>query len=312
MGIAYLPLYGKTYFHHHTMKIALQILVFLLISVSTFAQTEYVGFIGTFSIEFVTKIYSEGAVNAVYAYTRVDEPILLAGTLQKGKLIFFEKDRNDKNSASLSFDSFDEQAATLQGTWTELKTGKQLPVTLNKIFKIGDKDDRENGSHEIIQGASFRNKYFKLIISRAKDGYGVRVAGVKIFEKKTDRLLQTIRMDCELIGINSISIDDYNFDGISDFSVFEQSYAGPNTSSLYFLYAPLKKRYIQSSFSGVSLEFDTAAKRIFEHNQCCAGLQHTTAIYKVVKNKMVLIEQHCYKWDEQKQDLVERKMSVCE
>ncbi len=97
-----------------------------------------------------------------------------------------------------------------------------------------------------------------------------------------------------------------------DFSVFESSYAGPNTSRLYFLYDPKSKSYFESGFTGVSLEFDSKTKRIFERNQCCAGTSVTTAEFKVVKNKMVLIKEHCFKWDEKKQELVERKIKDCQ
>jgi hypothetical protein len=91
-----------------------------------------------------------------------------------------------------------------------------------------------------------------------------------------------------------------------------RSYAGPNTSSLYFLYNTKTKKFFNSGFDGSSLEFDAKEKRIYERNQCCAGTVHTSAVYKVVKNKMVLIEQHCFVWDEKKQDLVERKMKDCQ
>jgi hypothetical protein len=45
-------------------------------------------------------------------------------------------------------------------------------------------------------------------------------------------------LECQLSVLNKISIDDNNFDGIADFSVFEQNYAGSITSNLYFLFTP--------------------------------------------------------------------------
>src|SRR5690606_37054635 len=129
-----------------------------------------------------------------------------------------------------------------------------------------------------------------------------RVIGIRIFEKKTDKLLQEISLDCQLWGLNSVSVGDYNFDGIEDFSVFEQSYAGPNTSSVYFLFDPVTNRYFDSGFTGTSLEFDEKSKRIYEHNQCCAGRSHMNAEYKIVDNKMVLVEQSCLEYDEEIDD----------
>jgi hypothetical protein len=104
---------------------------------------------------------------------------------------------------------------------------------------------------------------------------------------------------------------DFNFDGITDFSIFESSYAGPNTSSLYFLYNPKTKKYFESGFSGTSLQFDEKGKRIIETNQCCAGSSVTTAEYKVIKNKMILEKERCFKWNDKKQALVEQKVSKC-
>ena len=61
-----------------------------------------------------------------------------------------------------------------------------------------------------------------------------------------------------------------------------------------------------------AIDFYSKAKRIYERNQCCAGSQITTAEYKVVNNKMVLIKERCFKWDEKKQELIERKLKDCE
>src|SRR3712207_8121262 len=44
-----------------------------------------------------------------------------------------------------------------------------------------------------------------------------------------------------------------SFDGLVDFSVFESSYAGPNTSSIYILAIPNSEKYVVSDFSGTSL-----------------------------------------------------------
>ena len=131
------------------------------------------------------------------------------------------------------------------------------------------------------------------------------MGGIIIYQKKTDRLIQTIELDCQLFGIDNVSVGDYNFDGIEDFSVFEASYAGPNTSSIYILRKPNSDQYLKSNFSGASLEFDNDSKLIYEHNQCCAGRSHMNAIYKVVNNEMVLVEKKCLEYDDEKEDFIE-------
>ena len=210
------------------------------------------------------------------------------------------------------FKNFNSKSNNIEGVWKDISSNKELKITLTKSFDIDFGDSIEWKNKELLHPTSLKDKYFKLIISKEKNRFYASVTGLKIFEKKTDKLIQQIDLECQLWGLDNISIDDYNFDGISDFSVFEQSYAGPNTSRLYFLYNPKTKKYFESDFGGISLEFNSKTKRIFERNQCCAGSIVTTAEYKVIDNKMVLIKEHCFKWDEKKQKLVERKMKDCQ
>ena len=276
------------------MKDFILIIVFFYSAIISFGQTTYIGFIDKYPIELlINDTNYDGQINAVYCYSNYDEPINLSGNLKTGKLNLFEKDSKEKNTASLKFEDFSMNKDNLEGIWTDLKTEKSLNI---KLTKSTDSD------FGIMQPISFPNKYFRLIISGSSS-----VVGIKIFEKKTDKLLQKFNVDCQFWGLNNINVDDFNFDGIDDFSVFESSYAGPNTSHLYFLYNPKTKKYFESSFSGTSLEFDAVKKQINETNQCCAGSSIMQATYKVVKNNMVLIKTNCLKYDEKKQEHVKVK-----
>jgi len=294
------------------MRKTIFILTIILTTSSLYCQTMFSGFIDKNPIEFVAEISTDGVASAIYAYSDKDEPIVISGTLKNKELTLYEKDANKKNSAKLTFNKFDSTNSKHEGIWTDLTTNKELKITLDKTFEINFGDSIEWEDREILQPVSLDKKYFKLIVSKKKGEFFATVTGVKIIEKKTDKLNQKLKVDCRLIGLNNISIGDFNFDGILDFTIFETSYAGTNTSSLYFLYDTKSNKYIDSGFSSVSLEFDNKAKRIYERNQCCAGSQITTAEYKVVKNKMVLIKEHCFKWDEKKQELIERNIKDCE
>lgn len=142
-----------------------------------------------------------------------------------------EKDSTGQLKAILTFENFDKESDRLEGVWKDLKDDRQLPIHLTKNFDIDYGNDIEWTGREIIQPVSLRNHYFKLVVSKEKDSFSARVTGLTILEKKTDKLLQEFDVSCRLLGLDNISIDDYNFDGVDDFSVFEQSYAGPNTSS---------------------------------------------------------------------------------
>lgn len=216
------------------MKQSIQIIL-LLISLNLFGQTVYSGFIETSSVEWVTQIYSDGVAQAVYVYSDYDKPVLIEGNYNQKDLIFTEKDTKGNDKAILIFEDFDLKNNQIEGVWKNLKTKEVLKINLTKDFDIDYGDNVEWVNREIIQRASLKNQYFKVVISKKKGVFYPWVTGVKIFEKETDQLIQQIDLDCDFRGLESISIGDYNFDGLEDFSVFESFYAGPNTSSLYFL-----------------------------------------------------------------------------
>lgn len=282
-----------------------QILIFLTLTFSTFhlfGQTSYKGFIGENPIDLVTYIFSDGDARAFYVYTKLDNPIRTNGTLKNGLLTLIEKNSLGKARASLTFKGFNTKSSRLEGIWKETGSDKELKISLTKSFSIDYGDSIEWQDRELLQPVSLKDKYFKLMISKKKGDFFARVKGIKIFGKKTDQLLQQFSVDCELSDLDEVSIGDYNFDGFIDFSIFEHSYAGSNSSSLYFLYNPKTHKYFESSFVGTSLDFDPKTKRIYEHNECCAGQSLMTAEYKVVRNKMVLLKKTCIEYDDKIND----------
>jgi len=284
------------------MKRTSTILTVILLTINLYGQTSYSGYIDKYPIELVTNIYSDGVARAFYIYTKIDDPIKIDGTLKNGLLTLIEKDSSGKSKATLIFNDFKLENTNVEGVWKDLKSNKELKITLTKSFEIDYGDSIEWNNKELIQPASLKDKYIKLIISKEKGSFYASVTGIKLFEKKTDKLIQQISLECQLWGLDNVRIDDYNFDGFKDFSVFEQSYAGPNTSSLYFLFNPKTGKYFRSSFEGTSLEFDQKTKRIYEHNQCCAGRSVMNAEYKVVNNKMILLKKTCLEYDEKTED----------
>lgn len=269
-------------------------------------QVCYTGFIDKYPIELVANVYSDGATSATYMYSNFDTPIPLNGGLRDGILTLNERDAQGTPTATLTFPSFDPKTKSVTGTWKNLANGHELPITLKKQFELNDQDPSPK---DWLQSASMEDRYFRITVS-SKDGYP-RVSAVKVFLKQTDELFQAIELDCQFLGVDNVSVDDYNFDGVEDFAVFEASYAGANTSKIYFLYNPRSRHYYKSTYSGISLSFNQKTKTITESNQCCAGTRRRTTIYKVVDNKMVMVEEHCFRWDQEKGELVERPLNEC-
>ncbi|NQY31492.1 MAG: hypothetical protein HRT69_18745 [Flavobacteriaceae bacterium] len=282
-------------------------LFLVMSSLNGMGQSSYSGFLGKSPITLVTYHYSDGVSRAFYVYDKYDTPIIINGNLNEQELQLFERNPKGEILASLNFLNFKKEDKSITGKWINTDSTKSYEISLKKDFDINYGDNVEWQPKELLQSNSTKNHYFKTIITKVKGRFYGRVSGVKIFEKRTDRLIQTIKLDCQLFGIDNVNVNDYNFDDIQDFSVFEASYAGPNTSRVYILKDSNSEKYFVSDFNGTSLDFDKDSKLIYEHNQCCAGRGHMNATYKVVNNKMVLIKQTCLKYDEEKEDYIETK-----
>lgn len=281
------------------------LLLFVSISLEVPAQASYSGFIGKYPITLVAYHYSDGLSEAYYVYDKYDGPIRIDGEQTEEGLVLYEKDEEGNIQATLFFEDFQEEASTVSGEWTKSDAYRSYEIRLTKDFEIGYGEELAWQQKTLLQSGATPDHYFKTIITKEKGEFYARVSGVQVWEKGTDKLLQVIELECQLFGIDNVSIGDYNFDGIPDFSVFEASYAGPNTSSIYILRDPNSQAYTVSDFSGVSLEFDEEAKRIHEHNQCCGGTSHMNATYQVVANKMVLLDKKCTEYNEDKDAFLE-------
>ena len=284
-----------------------KILTILLISSSVLSYSQVRIFSGNINknpIQLVTYSYSNGDTRAIYAFDKHDIPIIINGRQKNDSLVLVEK--NEKGEAKLEFIKFNPENKEMKGKWISQDKQTVFNIKLTKLHEFDSYDKNAFEKIELMQPESTKDNYFKLLISK-DEGDNIQVIGVRIYEKKTDRLIQELDLECQFWGLNNISVYDYNFDGIVDFSVFESSYAGPNTSSIYVLKDPKLERYFISEISGISLEFDSGAKLIYEHNQCCAGRSHMNATYKLVDNKMVLIEQRCLVYDDEKEDFIEKE-----
>lgn len=277
-------------------------LIFILCCMAGFSQVRiFSGHIDKYPIQLVTYSYSDGDTRAIYAYDKHDTPIIIDGRQKNDSLCLVEG--GETEGAKLEFANFNSENKEIKGKW--ITKNKQLDIKLIKLHEFDSYDKTAFSTIELMQPVSTVNNYFKLLISK-NEGDDIQVIGVRVYEKKTDRLVQEFGLDCQFWGLNNISVSDYNFDGVDDFSVFESSYAGPNTSSIYILNNPKTGLYFISQISGISLQFDYAAKLIYEHNQCCAGRMHMNATYKLVDNKMVVIEQKCLEYDDEKEEFIEK------
>ena len=271
------------------------------------AQTLFTGTIGPYPVELQVGISYDGT-QGVYLYKSTNIPIEINSRIRDSVWTLTEKDGNNKDRARFTFQSFNKNNTLFSGIWKDLSTGRELPVTLTKKYDAdASGNDISWNNREIIQLATVRENYFRAVVNKNKDAYYPVVTAIRLMDRKTDQLIQEFGVECQPMGTLSVSTGDFNFDGQQDFSVFEQSYAGPNTSSLYYLYDPAKRTYVQSEISGISLAFDAKTKTVTETNQSGAGRYLQVDRYKIVNNKMVKVSSKEYEWDDKQQDLVEKK-----
>ncbi len=266
---------------------------------SSFGEARYSGTLGKIPIElFMGNAASDnGYTNAVYMYLKYNTPITLSGSLQKGTLSLFEKGGGGKKTAELSFPNYKADGENLEGIWKSLTNNRKLPINLKLECKIAEDTMEDWSGREVLQAASLKNIFFRIVTSQKAAGEepyssaAIIVSGINLYEKKTGKLFQSFDVGCGYFnGMNAVTVDDYNFDGIDDFSILEEKYAGSNTSSLYFLCDTSTGRYFDSGFEGISLEFMKESKVVVETNISGGGRDFQSAVYAIENNKMVLIE----------------------
>lgn len=170
-----------------------------------------------------------------------------------------------------------------------------LTLLLGTSIVYAQNTQQAHKSFSVFESERIPNKYFKIISKLNPQNKFWKKTSIEVYNKATNGLIQVLDEVYTMISNeNEIQVEDYNFDGQYEFSLFEQYYSGTNSTRLYYLYNPKIDRFFLSKIYGTSLEFDPKEKRVYEHNQSCAGSSITEAIYKIRNNEMVLIEQHCY------------------
>lgn len=242
-----------------------------------------------------------GNINISMSFTATDEPAVYMYDKHRTpiSLYFVSKDDNntikyieENNGISVAELYLIQKNGAIDGYWKNIKTGRHHPISLIFID-----DPRGN-----IQSTSFDDTYVRI---RCDD------TGKKthIINKKTDKTEFILTSD-GICNDDELEIDDYNFDGYPDFSVFESYYAGPNTSRTYYLYDPKTKHYAETDqLSLTSLDFDIKTKTVTSTNQCCAGAQILIDKYKWVGNKLKLVDGVCLVRDDRGEQIEKTRES---
>ncbi len=251
-------------------------------------STEYRGYLGATEIS----MSLDGEYSGAYFYHKYRTPIALIIKDGSNDNNFIYREMNgDDAIAEFHLSAVD---SGLEGYWVELRTGKKIPVKLSAI-------DDPRGA---IQIHSFEKQYVRIQCDEEKV--------IHIIDKKTDDVQSTLKAEGVCSNHYDLDIGDYNFDGHLDFSVYEYSYAGPNTSRVYFLYNPGAHQYSMSDQLGMtSLSFDPKAKTVTSTNQCCAGSRIAVETYQWQASTLKLVNGVCYVLDDNGEQ-VAKPLSTCD
>ncbi|MBH8570651.1 hypothetical protein KB206_17290 [Microvirga sp. STS02] len=282
---------------------------------SAAAQASYTGQLGGARVEMLLEQIILPRGIGVYLYSKVGTPIVLNSNIRHGALVLTEytADRpitqqtlfktKYKPTATFTIPAFSFSTPVLHGTWRSLTTKRQLPLTLT--LTTGPDDAGTAGAPPTaLQMDAAPDYYFKTLLTGKSNDPATRVKAVQVIEKKTNRIIQQFPVNCRAIGSHNVSVDDYNFDGLLDFSIYEDDAETPdlasfgynNSTSQYFLYDPAAKQFIASGFQGIGLRFDAQQKRVYRYTLSPSGERRVIikTEYSVVHNRLVLTGKPCF------------------
>lgn len=256
------------------------LLPLLLIGSLIQAQNNYTGFVAGDSIIFSTDAnsFSETALAYYSLGGGYIFPFWMSGYLENGTLKLTEYQDVNVMSTIEIYD-FDDQKNELKGNMTFMGSGETFELVLTKSFSL-DGNDFDFNDQRLEQLCTSPPFTFSVVLEKNADDYYARITGFLIMDENFDILQEFIDMEGSSIrGYESVQMDDYNFDGILDVSVFNQQYAGANTTGYYFLYNTESEEFefCEELSNLISAEFDWGNKMVIERNQ--SGQEVSLAFY---------------------------------
>jgi hypothetical protein len=126
-----------------------------------------------------------------------------------------------------------------------------------------------------------------------KDNIFFPVKEITIRDSSSNQLIQIIDPEKDSLGIVNIEFNDFNFDGYIDLYVYDGCAILGNCFGKVYLYNNDLKKFVREyAFDNMtSVQVDKDKKTIRSFNQCCAGSESETKIYKYYDGKLTLIKE---------------------
>ncbi|MDR1890091.1 MAG: hypothetical protein LBQ81_12060 [Zoogloeaceae bacterium] len=144
------------------------------------------------------------------------------------------------------------------------------------------------------QAVTLRDYYLEYEVIYNRSNPRLYEGLVQVFNKKTKKLVQTLKTDCFGVEhgekserwVDVFGVGDFNFDGFEDFSCSE-GMGNVNASYAYFLFDPRQKKFREAfSLSGYDIDFDPVNKTATAESRgsCCS---RSRTIYHVKRDRLV-------------------------
>ncbi len=194
-------------------------------------------------------------IQGYYFYDKYRKPIFLRGTWGDRGFTLNELDEQGNTNARFWIDDFSLNGSKVDGVWRQDTT--QLPVNLTF-------DSRSTVQSSLV------NEYEVLLTVRPNE------TAIKVYTDKDSQLVQIYDgLDCtESLFDNpdNIKIDDYNFDGYSDFVVTCHQYA-QGISQFFMLFNPSSQQFVPTKMIE-DFSLDKINQHLVVHQYCDNGTQN--------------------------------------
>lgn len=169
----------------------------------------------------------------------------------------------------------------------------QEKVTLPRFieFRTTSEIENEEWMNKITDEKEVGNYILQLVSSKEKLDYTNKWICVQVLDKSTRQFIQEIDLEDMSGRGDYFLVDDFNFDGHEEFALWFGFGSSDNSYSIYFLFDPETKTFLESEFEGSNLEFHSHSKTILSSYRYDAGAKIMYQTYRVIDNKMVLIEE---------------------
>ena len=165
----------------------------------------YRGTLGKQSITLVTD-YQNRIIRGLYFYDRYRTPIRLKPVFSSNEphgTAMDELDTAGLPAARIRFTTsgYFKQDATLNGTWTDYRTGKSLPIQMKHVARLSSDEAWPGATVEVPQAAS-TERYF-----RAAGRDGAPATAIEVYAKKTGKRVQSLSLPgCRNEGLETVQL----------------------------------------------------------------------------------------------------------